>query len=144
VKTKGKASKPQSVMVLRADAYVTDAAAMATFLKPLPDREAIRKSLVSGQPTLGQIWCKKTRCEFWIACDGKRATCFTVTGLTAAQAGEMRLRYREIHDSLPPNAVMTDRGLKTLVEGLAAQVTNGTIRSASATEKAKHAWQMPL
>jgi hypothetical protein len=69
-----------------ATARLDDAAAMAEFLSAIPNGEQLAKVLEAGGPIASRAYDDDTWTARFVASDGTRATCFTVTDITIDQA----------------------------------------------------------
>jgi len=81
----------EGVTVSRAEARVDDGAALDRLLEPLPEAQELRPRL-SAQ-FFARAWDADARRDHWVASDGSRVTCFTITGLTLQQAAAVRVRW---------------------------------------------------
>ena len=77
--------------VHRADARLDDAAALDRLLGPLPEADDLRARLAA--PFFARAWDAGAQRDHWLSSDGDRVTCYTVSGLTLAQAAAVRVRW---------------------------------------------------
>ncbi|HUN25421.1 MAG TPA: hypothetical protein VMU67_03870 [Steroidobacteraceae bacterium] len=96
-------------MVQRAEARLDDAPALARLLERLPEAEDLRARLVS--PFFARAWDTRVRRDHWIQSDGARVTCFTISGVTLAQAAAVRVRW----DAMRGRTELTEELLADLV-----------------------------
>jgi hypothetical protein len=87
--------------IFRADALVTDPDALSRLLEPLPDPGSVREALSGGEPFFAQAWHPETNRDYWVASDGEHVACFTVAGLTAHQAAEVRELWGVMRENEP-------------------------------------------
>jgi len=88
----------QGVTVSRAEAQVDDAE--ATELRP---RLTVQ--------FFARAWDAERRCDYWVASDGRRVTCFTISGLTLQQAAAVRVRW----DALRSRTELSEEVLADLI-----------------------------
>jgi hypothetical protein len=98
-----------SVTVSRAEAHVDDAAALDRLLAPLPEASELRPRLNS--PFFARAWHAERSCDYWVASDGRRVTCFTISGLTLQQAAAVRVRW----DALRSRTELSEELLANLI-----------------------------
>jgi len=77
--------------VQRGDAPLTDRAALDRLLRHLPEAEEVRPRL--AEPFFARAWDAEAECDYWVASDGARVTCYTISGLTLGQAAAVRVRW---------------------------------------------------
>jgi len=100
---------PDDVAVLRAEARLDDGDALARLLEPLPEAEDLRPRLVN--PFFARAWDARVQRDHWVRSDGVRVTCFTISGVTLAQAAAVRVRW----DALRGRTELTEERLADLV-----------------------------
>lgn len=117
-----KHAEAHGISVLRADALLSDTAALDELLKPLPEAEELRTRLAAE--FFARAWDAQTMRDYWVVSDGHRVTCFTVCGLTLKQAAAVRVRWDALRTRPPlTQALLADviasetGGLVTLVTG---------------------------
>jgi hypothetical protein len=77
--------------VHRADARLDDGAALDRLLEPLPEAADLRARL--AEPYFARAWDAGAQRDHWLASDGVRVRCYTISGLTLAQAAAVRVRW---------------------------------------------------
>ncbi len=110
-------ARPVQAAVHRADARLDDGEALERLLKPLPEAEDLR-ARVAG-PFFARAWDAGAQRDHWVASDGVRVTCYTISGLTLPQAAAVRVRW----DALRGRAGLTEDVLADLV----ARETGGSV-----------------
>jgi hypothetical protein len=95
--------------VRRADARLDDGAALDRLLEPLPEAQDLRSRL-SG-PFFARAWDADAQRDYWLASDGLRVTCYTISGLTLRHAAAVRVRW----DALRGRAELTENTLADLI-----------------------------
>ncbi|HTT00897.1 MAG TPA: hypothetical protein VMG11_02325 [Steroidobacteraceae bacterium] len=99
----------QGVTVSRAEAQVDDAGALDRLLAPLPEATELRPRLTVQ--FFARAWDAERRCDYWVASDGRRVTCFTISGLTLQQAAAVRVRW----DALRSRTELSEEVLADLI-----------------------------
>jgi hypothetical protein len=102
-------SDEEDLRVSRADARVTDSAALTTLLEALPEAGELGAQLSSR--FFARAWDKATNRDYWVTSDGTNAACYTLTGLNLKQAAAVRVRW----DALAGQLALTERVLAELV-----------------------------
>ncbi len=102
-------ARQNETAVHRADARLQDAAALDGLLELLPEAQDL-KARLSG-PFFARAWDAGARQDHWLASDGVRVTCYTITGLTLPQAAAVRVRW----DAMRGRAELTEEALADLV-----------------------------
>lgn len=97
------------VAVRRTEARLDDRDALDRLLAPLPEGEDLKPRL--GAPFFARAWDAGARLDHWIASDGARVVCLTVSGLTLKQAAEVRVRWDAAH----ARAELTEEALADLI-----------------------------
>ncbi len=95
--------------VHRSEAPLEDGAALERLLEPLPEAEDLRARL-SG-PFFARAWDAVAQRDHWLASDGRRVTCYTISGLTLRQAAAVRVRW----DALRGRTALTENVLADLI-----------------------------
>ncbi|MGB6452208.1 MAG: hypothetical protein WBE92_15765 [Steroidobacteraceae bacterium] len=95
--------------VHRTDARLDDGAALDRLLEPLPESQDLRARL-SG-PFFARAWDADSQRDHWLASDGLRVTCYTISGLTLRQAAAVRVRW----DALGGGTELTENTLADLI-----------------------------
>ncbi len=107
-----------SATVRRIEASLEDPAALERMLAPLPEANELRSRI--AQPLFVRAWDATRECDYWVLSDGRRVTCFTVSGLTLRQAAAVRVRW----DAKRSHAELTEDALADVVaELIGAPVT---------------------
>ncbi len=86
-----------------------DGAALDRLLGPLPEAQDLRSRL-SG-PFFARAWDADAQRDHWLASDGLRVTCYTISGLTLRQAAAVRVRW----DALRGRIALTESALADLI-----------------------------
>lgn len=115
------------IQVLRSDALVDDAGALATLLKALPDSDGLGLQLLSR--FFARAWDKSGSRDYWIASDGTLATCYTICGLNLKQAAAVRVRW----DAIEGQVALGERVLAGLVSS-----ETGSVVQALSSVRAEH------
>ncbi len=102
-------ARQSEAAVHRADARLDDGAALDRLLEPLPEAQELRARLAG--PFFARAWDATAQRDHWLASDGVRATCYTISGLTLPQAAAVRVRW----DALRGRAELTEDVLADLV-----------------------------
>lgn len=87
--------RSSEVAVRRTEALLGDRDALDRLLAPLPEGEELRRRL--SAPFFARAWDAQARLDHWIASDGVRVICVTVSGLSLKQAAETRVRWDAAH-----------------------------------------------
>lgn len=108
--------------IYAARARVTDAAALARFLTPIPNPEQVRSLL--GTKFFGRIYDQERRSDYWIGSDdGEIVCCVTLQGVSSLLAAKVRLMFDEIE-----SPTMSVELLKQLVTQAAPGVEWSTVQ----------------
>ncbi len=102
-------ARQHETAVRRVDARLDDAAALDELLALLPEAQDL-KARLSG-PFFARAWDTDAQRDHWLASDGIRVTCYTITGLTLPQAAAVRVRW----DAMRGRAALTEEVLANLV-----------------------------
>jgi len=105
------------VSVLRADALLSDSAALDQLLRPLPEAQELRPRLAAD--FFARAWDTELQRDYWVVSDGHCVTCYTVCGLTLKQAAAVRVRW----DSLRRRPRLT----QALLADVIAAETGGAV-----------------
>lgn len=103
--------------VHRAEARLDDAGALDRLLKPLPEAEDLRARL--AEPFFARAWDAGAQRDHWLASDGACVSCYTLSGLTLAQAAAVRVRW----DAMRGRVELTEEVLADLI----AKETGGAV-----------------
>jgi hypothetical protein len=114
-------TRENEATVQRADAPLSDGGALDRLLEYLPEAEEVRPRL--SEQFFARAWDPRTRQDHWVASDGQRVTCYTISGLTLQQAAAVRVRW----DALKGRAVLSEELLADLI----AHQTGGSVTLAS-------------
>jgi hypothetical protein len=99
------------VTVQRAEAPLSDGAALDRLLEHLPEAGEVRPRL--SEPFFARAWDPQAKRDHWVVSDGQRVTCYTISGLTLKQAAAVRVRW----DALRGRAPLTEELLADLIAG---------------------------
>lgn len=105
---KRRASQSEAA-VHRADARLDDGAELERLLEPLPEAADLRARLAG--PFFARAWDAGTQRDHWLVSDGVRVTCYTLSGLTLAQAAAVRVRW----DAMRGRGELSENTLADLV-----------------------------
>jgi hypothetical protein len=97
------------VVVHRTEARVDDHDALERLLAPLPEARDLQPRL--SAPFFARAWDAVAHRDHWIASDGARVVCFTVSGLTLKQAAEVRVHW----DAVQGRTELTEDVLADLI-----------------------------
>jgi hypothetical protein len=106
---KRRARQQKDATVRRGDARLADGAALDRLLQHLPEAEEVRPRL--AEPFFARAWDAEAQCDYWVASDGERVTCYTISGLTLGQAAAVRVRW----DALRGRAELSEDLLADLI-----------------------------
>ncbi len=114
-------TRENEATVQRAEAQLSDGAGLDRLLECLPEAEEVRPRL--SESFFARAWDPKTRRDHWVASDGQRVTCYTISGLTLQQAAAVRVRW----DAMKGRAELSEERLADLI----AHQTGGSVTLAS-------------
>jgi hypothetical protein len=97
------------VCIYRADARLSDGAALDQLLAPLPEANELRPRLQAE--FFARAWDPQTQRDYWVVSDGAAVRCLTIGGLTLKQAAAVRVRW----DNLRKRITLTEAVLADLV-----------------------------
>jgi hypothetical protein len=95
--------------VHRTDARLDDAAGLDRLLAPLPEAADLKARLTA--PFFARAWDAGAQRDHWLASDGARVSCYTISGLTLAQAAAVRVRW----DAMRGRVELTEDVLADLI-----------------------------
>jgi len=106
--------------VVRAQARIDDAAAIATLLKSVPDPQVIRSLIDSGGRFFHQVWNREINIDFWFSSNGTVLVCFAMGGLSVQQAASVRRWWHTISEGRA-DRVADQECLVDIVEAVTGQ-----------------------
>jgi hypothetical protein len=111
--------RTEKVQIIRTEALLTDADAIAHLLEPLPESGELRPRL--DHVFFVRAWHEQTSRDYWVSSDGERVRCFTIAGLTLRQAAAIRVRW----DAMSSDRHLDEHVLSLLISselGIRAQL----------------------
>jgi hypothetical protein len=102
-------TRENEATVQRAEAQLSDGSALDRLLECLPEAEEVRPRLSAH--FFARAWDPKTQRDHWVASDGHRVTCYTISGLTLQQAAAVRVRW----DAMKGRAELSEELLADLI-----------------------------
>jgi hypothetical protein len=123
-------AREHEATVQRAEAPLSDSAALDRLLEHLPEAEEVKPRL--REHFFARAWDPQARRDYWVASDGRRVTCYTLSGLTLPQAAAVRVRWdalrgrSELSEELLADLVAKETGSSVTLVSLASKVRTGT------------------
>jgi hypothetical protein len=123
-------TREHEATVQRAEALLSDGAALDRLLEHLPEAEEVRPRL--SEPFFARAWDPEARRDYWVTSDGQRATCYTISGLTLQQAAAVRVRWdamrgrRALTEELLADLIAGQTGSSVTLVSIAPEVRTGT------------------
>ena len=106
--------------IVRDQARVDDAAAIARLLRAVPEPAVVRSMVAKGGHFFHQVWNRDINVDFWFSCNGKTLVSFAIGGLTVQQAASVRRWWHTISDGKADRAA-DQEGITDIVEAVTGQ-----------------------